>query len=73
LAGLGVTTGAPDVLAWHAGKAFAVELKAEGGRPTPEQLDMLAKLEAAGVATALSYGSTPRSAASRKTLPATRR
>jgi hypothetical protein len=44
------------LLAWHDGKAFAMELKSEGGRPTADQLEMLARLDAAGVFTALCYG-----------------
>ena len=54
--GLGAAAGVPDVLLWHGGKAFAVELKSETGKPTPAQTDMLAKLDAAGVQTALCKG-----------------
>jgi hypothetical protein len=53
---MGVTKGCPDILAWYAGKSFALELKSETGKPTIEQLEMLARLEAQGVDTALCYG-----------------
>ena len=56
LKGLGATAGTPDVLLWHDGKAFALELKSESGRPTEQQLEMLAKLDAAGVFTAITCG-----------------
>jgi hypothetical protein len=56
LAGLGVTKGAPDILAWHAGKAFALELKSEQGRATEAQLEMLARLDAQGVYTCVAVG-----------------
>ena len=31
LTGLGLVAGAPDLLLWHDGKSFAIELKAAGG------------------------------------------
>lgn len=36
--GLGVRAGVSDILALHRGKFYALELKAPGGRPTPDQL-----------------------------------
>ena len=41
--------GWPDVLAWYHGQAFAIELKAVGGVPTPLQMRRLAQLADAGV------------------------
>ena len=40
--GLGVTAGAPDILLWHGGRSFALEIKAEGGRVSDVQSDMRA-------------------------------
>ena len=56
LSGLGVTAGVPDLLLWHDGKAFALELKAESGRVSESQADMLDKLGKAGVLTAVCHG-----------------
>lgn len=53
---LGVKAGVPDLLAVREGRLFAVELKAPGGRVSDAQREMLAALEAAGVATAVAYG-----------------
>ena len=36
--GLGVRRSASDLLLWHQGKSFALELKAPGGRATKSQL-----------------------------------
>lgn len=41
--------GWPDLLMWRPGRMIAAELKSETGRTTPEQRDVLASLEAAGV------------------------
>ena len=43
--------GWPDLLAWKPGRIVAIELKSDTGRATPEQLDVLASLSAAGVET----------------------
>jgi hypothetical protein len=56
LKGLGVTAGTPDLLLWHDGKAFAMELKAEAGRITETQLEMLNRLSQAGVLTCVCHG-----------------
>jgi hypothetical protein len=56
LKGLGVTAGVPDIIAIHRGKCFAMELKADGGRPTETQLEAIAKLEKAGAYTCIAYG-----------------
>jgi len=54
--GLGVRAGVSDVIAVHAGKIFALELKAEGGRPTETQLEFLADLDKQGAFTAIATG-----------------
>jgi hypothetical protein len=54
--GLGVLTGVPDVIALHKGNAYALELKAEGGRPTEAQLATIAKMEEAGAYTCIAEG-----------------
>jgi hypothetical protein len=56
LQGLGVTAGVPDLLLWHAGKSYALELKAEGGRASDAQVQMLTRLKDAGVLTAVGTG-----------------
>lgn len=56
LKALGVKAGVPDLLAVRDGRLFALELKAQGGRVSDAQREMLAALEAAGVATAVAYG-----------------
>lgn len=45
--------GWPDLLLWREGshRLVAAELKSEKGRPTPEQLEVLASLERSGVET----------------------
>ena len=53
---LGVTAGVPDVIAIHEGRCYAIEIKAEGGRPTPKQLEAIAALEAAGAYTCIAEG-----------------
>lgn len=45
---LGVMTGASDVMALHKGKFYALELKAEGEEPTPEQHKFLMAVRDAG-------------------------
>jgi hypothetical protein len=54
--GLGVRAGASDLLLWHAGKSFALELKPPGGRATEAQLEFLADMERAGAFTCLAEG-----------------
>jgi len=54
--GLGVTAGAPDILLWHDGKSFALELKSEDGRISEAQPKMLNRLSQAGVFTAVAHG-----------------
>ena len=38
LVGLGVTAGVPDILLWHDGKSFALELKAGAGQVSSAQV-----------------------------------
>jgi len=56
LKGLGVVAGVPDIVAIHRGRCYAMELKAEGGRPTETQLATIAAMEAAGAFTAIAQG-----------------
>ena len=53
---LGVRAGASDLLLWHRGKSFALELKAEGGRATQAQIDFLSDMKKAGAFTCLADG-----------------
>jgi hypothetical protein len=53
---LGVAPGAPDLLLWHDGKSYALEVKSETGRTSQAQLDMLNRLSEAGVYTAVAHG-----------------
>jgi hypothetical protein len=54
--GLGVKAGVPDVVAIHKGHVFGLELKAEGGRATPKQLEAIAAMEAAGAYCCIAEG-----------------
>ena len=56
LKGLGVVAGVPDVIAIHNGRAFAMEIKTVGGKPTSKQLEAIAAMEAAGAFTAIAEG-----------------
>jgi hypothetical protein len=56
LQGLGVRAGASDLLLWHAGKSFALELKAPGGRASDAQLQFITDMEGAGAATCIAVG-----------------
>jgi hypothetical protein len=56
LKGMGVLPGVPDIIAIHNGRCFALELKAEGGRPTEIQLATIAAMKAAGAHTAIAVG-----------------
>jgi len=46
--GLGVRAGCSDLLFWHGGKSFALELKTEPGRATKTQRAFLRDFEIAG-------------------------
>ena len=56
LQGLGVVAGVPDVIAIHDGRVYALEIKAEGGRPTDNQLATIAAMERAGAYTCIAEG-----------------
>lgn len=55
LKGLGVRPGVPDVIAIKAGRTYAIELKASGGRVTEAQRAAHAALRAAGATVAVAY------------------
>lgn len=46
--GLGVVAGVPDVMVIFRGAVYALELKAEGGRPTLKQLEAVDNIRNAG-------------------------
>ena len=46
--GLGVRAGVSDLILLRDGKAFALELKAERGRPTAAQMQFISEFRAAG-------------------------
>jgi len=48
LKGLGVRAGVCDLIAVHEGRAFGLELKAKGGRPTEAQLQFIDDFRSAG-------------------------
>ena len=54
--GLGIRAGVSDLIAVHQGRAFALELKAEGGRATEAQLAFIAGINAAGGYAAVATG-----------------
>ena len=56
LKGMGVVSGVPDLIAIHNGRAFAMEIKTVGGKPTSKQLEAIAAMEAAGAFTAIAEG-----------------
>jgi len=56
LKGLGVVAGVPDVIVIHAGRCYALEIKAPDGRATPKQHEAIAAMEAAGACTAIAEG-----------------
>jgi hypothetical protein len=51
-----VVPGTPDVIVIHEGRCYALELKAEGGRATPKQLEAIAAMKAAGAITRIAEG-----------------
>jgi hypothetical protein len=46
----------PDIIAIRAGHTYGLELKADGGRPSPKQIEAMAAMEAAGATVALAVG-----------------
>lgn len=55
-AGLGVVSGVPDVIAIHNGRVYGLELKTEAGKPSEDQLKVIARMDAAGAFCAVAYG-----------------
>jgi VRR-NUC domain len=55
--GLGVRAGVSDLLLWHDGKSYALELKAPRGRASEAQLQFLVDMDRACVPTSLAEGS----------------
>lgn len=53
---MGVRAGVADIIAVHQGRIFALELKAEGGRPSEAQLQFLGDIERQGAFTAMPTG-----------------
>jgi hypothetical protein len=56
LSGMGVRAGAADLLLWHDGKSYALELKAKGGRVSQAQCAFLADMQRAGAFTCVAEG-----------------
>lgn len=54
--GLGVVAGVPDVIAVREGHTYGLELKANNGKMTPSQVDVHARLQAAGATVVTTYG-----------------
>lgn len=54
--GMGVKAGVPDVICIKDGQVFALELKAEDGRPTEAQLRAVENIRNAGGFAAICYG-----------------
>jgi hypothetical protein len=54
--GLGARAGLPDVMVLHNGKLFGLELKAEGGKPTPKQVETIAAMQMAGAIAGVAIG-----------------
>ena len=56
---LGVLAGFPDIAAVKDGALYCMELKADTGRVTPIQYEVLGRLEKAGAYTAICHGLDP--------------
>jgi len=54
--GLGVTAGVPDIILIHDGRVYALELKAEKGKLTEAQTEMMWRLCNAGAKVGVTYG-----------------
>jgi len=54
--GLGVRPGVSDLILLHDGRAFALELKAERGRPTAAQMRFISEFRAAGGEASIAAG-----------------
>jgi len=53
---MGVLAGAADLLLWHQGNSFALELKAAGGRLSESQLEFMTRFADAGGHVAVAEG-----------------
>jgi hypothetical protein len=53
---LGVRAGASDLLLWHTGRSYAMELKSPGGRATDDQIKFLDDMDRAGALTCIAEG-----------------
>lgn len=56
LKGLGVTPGVPDIIIIHKGRAYGLELKAPGGKPTDKQLLAMDAMDEAGAFVCIAEG-----------------
>jgi hypothetical protein len=56
LQGLGVTSGVPDIIAIKDGRTYALELKAESGKLTEAQEQVLIRLREAGAMATHAHG-----------------
>lgn len=54
--GLGVRPGVADLILLHHGRAFALELKTEDGRPTAAQMQFVSEFNAAGGTASIVHG-----------------
>ena len=54
--GLGVRPGVSDLVLLHDGRAFALELKAERGRPSSAQMQFISEFRAAGGEASIANG-----------------
>ncbi len=54
--GLGVRAGVSDLILLHDGRAFALELKTERGRPTAAQMNFISEFRAAGGEASIATG-----------------
>ena len=53
---MGVLAGVSDLILFHAGKLYCLELKAQGGRATEEQMAFIQAMERQGAFTAIATG-----------------
>ena len=53
---LGTVAGVPDIIAIREGHTFALELKADGGKPSAKQIETMGQMEDAGVTVTLAVG-----------------
>ena len=54
--GLGLRPGVSDLILLHDGRAFALELKTERGRPTASQMQFISEFRAAGGEASIASG-----------------